>query len=105
MRLTHALAVAILAAIGSANCQSARAQSCASDTLQTVGSSGEILVMSSGAVFQVLGGDEIDSALWLAPSDVLICARSFTNQQGRALTYYEIVNTDEGEKVGATRLH
>jgi len=34
---------------------------------------GSILVMMSGAVYEVLPGDNIDSALWLPPEDVLIC--------------------------------
>jgi hypothetical protein len=42
--------------------------------------------------------------LWLPASTAVICARSFVSRDGRTLSYYEIINTDEGEKVGATRL-
>jgi hypothetical protein len=99
----YLLAALLAAPIGSAAAYTP-VQSCSEDTLQTVGSSGEILVMSSGAAYEVLPGDEIDSSLWLPPSRVLICFRTLTSSQGRALSYYEIVNIDEGEKVGATQL-
>jgi hypothetical protein len=48
-------------------------------------------------------GDNIDSMLWLPASDVMICVRSI-NVRGRNMIYYEIINTDEKEKVGAVLL-
>ena len=74
------LAATISTILGAAVCP-AHAQSCEKDSLETVGRSGEILVMLSGAVYEVLAGDTIDSALWLPPSDVLICARAFTSRE------------------------
>jgi len=83
---------------------SSYARNCDDDTLEGKSDSGEILIMMSGAVYQVLAGDEIDSALWLPPADVLIC-ESVVNVGGKRYLVYEIINTDEhGEKVSATRL-
>ncbi len=76
---------------------------CDDDSLSEVAADGEILVMLSGDVYRVLPGDTIDSALWLPPSDVIICARTIT-VKGKAMLYYEIINVDDKEKVGATRL-
>jgi hypothetical protein len=73
------------------------------DTVQSKTDDGSILVMMSGAVYEVLPGDNIDSALWLAPEDVLICEAPIS-YQGRTVMTYDIINTDEGEKVGAQRL-
>jgi hypothetical protein len=65
---------------------------CEDDTLESVSDGGEILIMISGEVFQVNPIDQVDTALWLAADDVLICDDI-------------IVNTDEnGEKISATRL-
>jgi hypothetical protein len=100
----HLILALLWAMIGLIACQPPCAQSCSDDTLQMVGKSGEILIMASGAIYEVLPGDEIDSSLWLPPSTVVICARSFVSRDGRTLSYYEIINTDEKEKVGATRL-
>ena len=59
--------------------------------------------MLSGHVYQVLPGDDIDSMLWLPASDVMICMRSL-NVKGRNMIYYEIINTDDKEKVGTILL-
>ena len=84
--------------------QSIQAASCERDTLTTVSSDGDILVMLSGAVYEVGGGDEIDSMLWLPPESVLICEKAVT-YQGKTIILTEIINLDErGEKVSATRL-
>src|SRR5262249_22636298 len=81
----------------------ASAADCTDDSIRSVTSDGEIIVMLSGAVFEVLPGDTIDSALWLPASDVIICMRSL-NVRGKQMKYYEIINLDDKEKVGATRL-
>jgi hypothetical protein len=82
----------------------AAAKNCEDDSLQEVSDSGEILMMMSGAVYQVLGGGEVDSALWLPVDDVLICS-SVVVVKGQNYVMYEIINRDEnGEKVDALRL-
>jgi len=78
-----------------------KAADCDEDSIRKVSADGDIIVMMSGHVYSVLPGDEIDSMLWLPAEDVLICARSM-EVKGKVLTYYEIINTDEAEKVGAT---
>lgn len=82
----------------------ASARNCDDDSIQEVSESGEIIVMLSGQVFQVLAGDEVDSSLWLPAEDVLICETPVT-VQGKTYVMYDIINTEEsGEKVSATRL-
>jgi hypothetical protein len=81
----------------------AQARYCKDDTLQNKSEDGSILIMMSGAVYEVLAGDDIDSELWLPPEEVLICDAPVL-YQGRTVMLYEIINTDEGEKVGAQRL-
>ena len=69
------------------------AKNCSDDSISSVSSDGQSLVMMSGAIYEVGQADRIDSALWLAADDVLICDDN------------EIINTDEqGEKVSVSRL-
>jgi hypothetical protein len=59
----------------------------------SVSSNGSILIMLSGSIYKVDELDRLDSELWLAADDVLVC------DDGR------IINKDEdGEVVGAQRL-
>jgi hypothetical protein len=81
----------------------AKSATCDEDSIKSVTDDGEIIVMLSGHVYEVLPGDTIDSMLWLPASDVMICARSM-NVSGRNIIYYEIINTDDKEKVGAVLL-
>lgn len=82
----------------------ASAADCDDDSITDMSSSGEFISMLSGHVFQVLGGGEVDSALWLVADDVLICQR-VVDYKGKAFLYYEIINTDEDdEKVDAELL-
>jgi hypothetical protein len=80
------------------------ARQCFEDTIQSKSDDGDILVMLSGAVYEVDAGDQIDSALWLETDNVLIC-QTVVNYQGRPVVLFDIINTDEnGEKVGAQKL-
>jgi hypothetical protein len=99
----RAMFAAALMAATTLGAERALAVQCDEDVLSSKSDSGEVLIMTSGHVYNVLPGDEIDSALWLPSSDVLICAKSMV-VQGRRVTYYEIINKDEGETVGAQRL-
>jgi hypothetical protein len=101
LRLQWALPLVL--AIWTVDVSYTNAESCYEDSLDKVTRDGEILVMMSGAVFRVMAGDAIDSALWLPPSDVLICPKSLV-VDGRRAFYYETINTDECEKVTATKL-
>jgi hypothetical protein len=69
------------------------AATCEEDTLETVSDGGDILIMLSGAVYQVQSGGEVDSQSWLPTEDVIICGSD------------TIINKDEnGERVDVTRL-
>ncbi|MGC2456466.1 MAG: hypothetical protein WA435_00525 [Gallionellaceae bacterium] len=72
---------------------SAVAEDCEEDSIQTVSSDGSVLIMLSGAVYQVDESDQVDTQLWLAADDVLICDDE------------EIINKDESaEKASVKRL-
>ncbi len=66
-------------------------------------SDGEILIFDDGSVYEVLPGDNIVASLWLGMSECLIIDRS-ARYKGRIIEWYEIVNLDDKEKVGARRL-
>jgi hypothetical protein len=69
------------------------ATECWTDSIMSVSSNGSILIMLSGSIYKVDELDRLDSELWLAADDVLVC------DDGR------IINKDEdGEVVGAQRL-
>ena len=70
------------------------AQSCDDDSIESVSDDGSIIIMISGAVFRVAPLDQVDTALWLAADDVLICNNGT-----------ELINVDEnGERASVTRL-
>jgi len=58
---------------------SATAMNCEQeDSLPDVSGSGAILEMLSGQIYKVDDSDQVDSSLWLATDDVLICSQTFT---------------------------
>ena len=54
-------------------------------------SNGEIVKLEDGSLWQVDAVDTIDTALWLPISDVIVCGD-------------KMINTDDNETVGVTRL-
>ncbi len=52
---------------------------------------GKLIKLEDGSVWEVDAVDTVDSMLWLPTKDVLICGDP-------------LINTDNGEKVGAKRL-
>jgi hypothetical protein len=69
-------------------------QPCDDDSIQSVSDDGSIIIMTSGAVFQVEMVDRVDTSLWLAVDDVLICDGDT-----------KIINKDEnGETASVHRL-
>jgi hypothetical protein len=102
-RLTGLATAVVIATVQIATGHDADARSCVEDTLRSKSEDGDILIMMSGAVYEVLPGDSVDSALWLPPEEVLICEAPLV-YRGRNVIVYDIINTDEGEKVGAHRL-
>jgi|ERR1700730_15745796 hypothetical protein len=99
------IAAAFLAAAFMYLSEAAFARSCVDDILERKTDDGDVLVMSSGAIYKVLPGDESSSMGWAESADVLICETPLTNSQGRRLIFYEIINTEEAnERVSAERL-
>ncbi len=59
--------------------------------IESVTDDGEIIKLEDGSIWQVDATDTIDSALWLAMSDVILCND-------------KMINVDDNEKVSVTRL-
>lgn len=60
--------------------------------ISSVSNGGEIIVLEDGSVWQVDSIDTIDTMLWLPTENVIVCDE------------ITMINTDNGEKVGVTRL-
>src|SRR5216683_3196631 len=102
MKTRYTAALALVSLLLSAS--PAIAMNCEEDSLSDVSGSGAILEMLSGQIYKVDEIDQVDSSLWLATDDVLICSRAFT-VKGKTLHSYKIINKDEnGEEVDSTRL-
>jgi hypothetical protein len=102
MSLHHAAALALV--VWYLMAQPALAMNCETDSLSDVSGSGAVLEMLSGQIYPVDDVAQVDSALWLATDDVLICTKSVV-YKGRQLTVYTIINKDENdEEVDAERL-
>jgi hypothetical protein len=56
-----------------------------------VSDDGEIVKLEDGSVWEVDAGDTVDSALWLPATEIIAC-------DGK------LINTDDNEKVSATRI-
>lgn len=59
--------------------------------IQSIAGNGEIIKLEDGSIWQVDGVDKVTSSIWLPVSNITICG-----------SY--LINTDDGEKVSATRL-
>jgi hypothetical protein len=59
--------------------------------VQSVTGDGDIVVLEDGSVWQIQGGDQIDTALWLPTSSIVACP-------------YKLINTDDGESADAMRI-
>jgi len=73
---------------------------CWEDSLKRVDK--DILVMTSGAVYQVVPRDAMNSAFWLPPANATICD-SIVDVGGELMTYYQIFNRDSAVSVWAER--
>jgi hypothetical protein len=73
---------------------------CWEDSLKRVDRN--ILVMGSGAVYQVVREDEMNSVFWLPPAYITICD-SNVDVGGIPMLYYQIRNWDSAVTVWATR--
>ena len=75
---------------------------CWDDSLNQVNR--DILVMDSGAVYQVVPNDVINSVFWLPLTNATVCD-SLVDVGGELMTYYQIFNRDTGASVWAEREH
>jgi hypothetical protein len=73
---------------------------CWEDSLNQVNR--DILRMASGAVYQVVPSDAINSVFWLPLTNANICD-SIVDVDGELVTYYQIFNMDTGASVWAER--
>jgi len=60
--------------------------------ISSVSGGGEIIMLEDGSVWQVDSIDTIDTSLWLPIENIIVCDE------------ITMINTDNGEKVGVTRL-
>jgi hypothetical protein len=73
---------------------------CWDDSLSQVNR--DILRMDSGAVYQVVPDDAINSVFWLPLTNATVCD-SLVDVGGELVTYYQIFNRDTGASVWAER--
>ena len=78
----------------------AQSSNCQNDTLSK-NSDGEILVLSSGGVFEPLAGDKITAKLWLPQSELLLCGPNYFSFKGRDYQLFDVTNVSDGETVTA----
>jgi len=74
---------------------SALEKQCYDDSISQVSQSGEIIKLASGHIYEIDSYDTFDTKMWLPAEDVLICETSDV-RQGRVITIYDIINTDQG---------
>jgi hypothetical protein len=100
LKFAATFCLAFFVLLGSAGSGSAQDSGCVEDSLKS-NNNGEFLMMLSGNLFETLAGDSITAALWLPISSMTICGpRNFTHK-GKNYSFYQIINTDDGEKVSA----
>jgi hypothetical protein len=73
---------------------------CWDDSLNQVNK--DILRMASGAVYQVVPSDVMNSVFWLPLTNATVCD-STVDVGGELMTYYQIFNRDTGASVWAER--
>jgi hypothetical protein len=73
---------------------------CWDDSLNQVNK--DILRMASGAVYQVVPRDAMNSVFWLPLTSATVCD-SIVDVGGELMTYYQIFNRDTGASVWAER--
>jgi hypothetical protein len=73
---------------------------CWDDSLNQVNK--DILRMASGAVYQVVPRDVMNSVFWLPLTNATVCD-SIVDVGGELMTYYQIFNRDTGASVWAER--
>jgi hypothetical protein len=59
--------------------------------IENVMADGEVIKLEDGSVWQVDPGDSITAALWLPTTDIVVCDD-------------KLINSEDGETVGARRL-
>ena len=59
--------------------------------VDSVSDDGDIVKLEDGSIWEVDAGDTVDSMLWLPTTDILACP-------------HKLINTEDNETVGATRL-
>jgi hypothetical protein len=88
-------AINILSIMGMSNSAVALEKTCYDDWISKVSRSGDIVVMSSGHVYQIDSFNTFDTVIWLPAEEVLICETTDV-RQGVRVSIYDIINTDAG---------
>ena len=59
--------------------------------IKSKSSDGSVVVLEDNTVWEIDSIDTIDSAIWIETEEIIVCD-------------YELINSDTGDKVGATQL-
>jgi hypothetical protein len=62
---------------------------CDEDTIETISSDGDLILLSNGQSYDVLPGHDVTASLWNEGDDVLVCGDT-------------IIHKDDGEQVDVT---
>lgn len=77
---------------------------CFRDSIKTVSRGGKIIIMVSGAIYEIDDYDTFDTQMWLVAEEVLVCQTSEVIQ-GRRVSIYDLRNLEEeGDKVWARKI-
>lgn len=82
--LSAAVAILIALTLSAAACDTGH-------WIDKVSDDGQIVLLEDGSVWAVDPGDEIDTALWLPTTSIIVC-------------HGKLINTDDQEVAGAQRL-
>jgi len=64
--------------------------------IQSVTDDGEVLILEDGSIWDVLPGDSVVTSIWLPVTEIVVIERQY-----QGMVFYDLVNTDDDEKIGA----
>ncbi len=74
------LTAGILAALVAAPIATPAREACDDDSIETIGPDGDLIVLASGAKYDVAIADQSTAALWQEGDDVLLCGRTMIDK-------------------------
>ena len=65
---------------------------------------GKMIVLENGSKWMVDDIDTIDTSLWLATEEIIVC-QSSSKFKGEFYNFFELINTDNNETVGVEKVN